>query len=392
MPFLLTHHWFIITSHRCPVSGHFLLFTLFNRGVLRVTLIRFLLFTLFNQVAALRRLLAAADNGATAVGRVGETWIGPVDASWGPGDVLPDAGGLVGALAVTAACDTGEEEGRRRIAATAWEDAAGLAAYMERVAVATATVMNFGQLVDWGAGALGDLECPCCDPKLTEGMGLASAGSLNGAANGAVGPRRTAGGRLTAATGPRIDATERPSSRLAAPFVPAKDPAWLREREEIYAAVRARREEERAAQPAVPIEVTLPDGTVMGAEHNLTSWRSTPLDVARAISDGLANVAVVARVRHTRRVGQAERVVEGLDHGKGEEEEEEDGGAGDGEERAELWDLTRECPSGSCLGVRGERVCRRKPTPRTTERSRARRDLAPNPEISCPAEVVGQGA
>ena len=63
--------------------------------------------------------------------------------------------------------------------------------------------------------------------------------------------------------------------------------------------------------PAVSIEVTLLDGTVLGSEYNLMFWRTSHLDVARCISDGLANVAAVSRVRHARRIGSANAVVAG---------------------------------------------------------------------------------
>ena len=57
----------------------------------------------------------------------------------------------------------------------------------------------------------------------------------------------------------------------------------------------------------------------------------------------LANVAVVARVQHTRRAGEADAVVEGLNHGREEEGEEEEDAAADGDEKAVLWDVTPEC-------------------------------------------------
>lgn len=130
--------------------------------------------------------------------------------------------------------------------------------------------------------------------------------------------------------------------KIGGKFIPKKNPEWLREREAIYDTIRVRREAELSEMPKVPIEVTLPDGTVLGSEYNLTSWSSTPLDVARCISDGLANVAVVARVDHTSRVGQANGfdVVpgDGIEYDYGGSEDDADAAK---KKKAELWDLTR---------------------------------------------------
>lgn len=46
------------------------------------------------------------------------------------------------------------------------------------------------------------------------------------------------------------------------------------------------------AQPKTPIKVTLPDGKQIDA----TAWQSTPYDVAKGISQGLADNTVIAKV------------------------------------------------------------------------------------------------
>ena len=51
-------------------------------------------------------------------------------------------------------------------------------------------------------------------------------------------------------------------------------------------------EKRYAAMPRKPISVTLPDGAVKEG----TSWETTPLDIAKSISSGLANVVVGAKV------------------------------------------------------------------------------------------------
>jgi len=222
-----------------------------------------------------------------------------------------------------------------RIRATAYETQSELSAYKTQVEESQNVVKTFGGLVNLGTGSMNGLEfmCPCCDPmEDNDGFGLNGLG-LMPATNG-YGPDQAsrAQTRLTEESGPKIDTSTlfRPSTKLTTPFVPAKNPEWLAERETIYDTIRERRDAELALKQTVPIEVTLPDGTVLGSDHNLTSWRSTPLDVARCISDGLANVAVVSRVRHTSRIGDTDAIV-----------------AGDGIEydvdtdKAELWDLTR---------------------------------------------------
>ena len=213
-----------------------------------------------------------------------------------------------------------------RIRATAYETQSELSAYKTQVEESQNVVKTFGELVNWGTGSMNGLEfmCPCCDPmEDNDGYGLNGLGLM---------PATRVQTRLTVESGPKIDTSTlfRPSTKLTTPFIPAKNPKWLEERETIYDTIRERRDAELALKQTVPIEVTLPDGTVLGSDYNLTSWRSTPLDVARCISDGLANVAVVSRVRHTSRIGDTDVIV-----------------AGDGMEydddidKAELWDLTR---------------------------------------------------
>jgi len=240
-----------------------------------------------------------------------------------------------------------------RVRATAWETPSELATYKQKVETAKsqgsapAGVQTFGRLVDWGPSLgtstpLGGLEytCFCCNPmEDNEGFGLNGLGlvpadnaNTNGGAAAAASRDQT---RLTTASAGEIDSSVRPSTQLKTPFVAAKNPEWLAQREDIYESIKARRDAELALKPTEPIEVTLPDGTVLGADYNLTSWKSTPMDVARCISDGLANVAVVSRVKHTKRIGTSS-------------DDENEVLAGDGmdydfvdAEKAELWDLTR---------------------------------------------------
>ena len=69
--------------------------------------------------------------------------------------------------------------------------------------------------------------------------------------------------------------------------------------------------------PREPIEVTLPDGNVKPG----TSFETTPLDIAKAISNSLAKTILVAKVKFSNRVATLD---EGLKN------PEEEGGENDG--------------------------------------------------------------
>jgi len=289
--------------------------------------------------------MSDGDSDTVTICRIGEDWCWLLScddhASGDNNIVLANTGQLdSNAIALTSISspanknkDTDASEmSSLRIGATAWETQSELTSYKTRVEESQSVVQTFGRLVNWGSGSMDGLEysCPCCNPmEDNEGFGLNGLG-LPPATNGNQPSRSQT--RLTEESGPKIDTSTlvRPSTKLDSPFIPAKNPDWLEQREAIYDTIRERREAELALKQTVPIEVTLPDGTVLGLDHNLTSWRSTPLDVARCISDGLANVAVVSRVRHTSRIGSTDDIV-----------------AGDGIEydvdtdKAELWDLTR---------------------------------------------------
>eukprot|EP00055_Hartaetosiga_balthica_P002883 m.5644 g.5644 ORF g.5644 m.5644 type:complete len:735 (+) comp2444_c0_seq1:214-2418(+) len=69
-------------------------------------------------------------------------------------------------------------------------------------------------------------------------------------------------------------------------------PAYIDERIKIFDELFEIQEKEFAAKESSPIKITLPDGKVFDGE----SWRTTPLDVAKQISDMLAQVSVIAKV------------------------------------------------------------------------------------------------
>lgn len=53
-------------------------------------------------------------------------------------------------------------------------------------------------------------------------------------------------------------------------------------------------DEELALKPRLPINVTLPDGKIVEG----TSWQSSPYDIAKTISQGLADATVIAKVNN----------------------------------------------------------------------------------------------
>ena len=71
-----------------------------------------------------------------------------------------------------------------------------------------------------------------------------------------------------------------------------KLPPYLRPREELYARLKADNEEALKKMVPQQIVISLPDGSKVGGE----SWKTTPLDIARGISRGLADNAVISRV------------------------------------------------------------------------------------------------
>ena len=129
---------------------------------------------------------------------------------------------------------------------------------------------------NWGSSSLDGLEysCLCCNPREdVHGVGLNGFGMKPGD----IGPGRASrsqGMRMTERSGSNIDAPKLapPSMNFAAPFVPTKNCGRLLEQEATYDTIHERREAELASKSAVPIEVTLPDGTVLGSGYNLTFW------------------------------------------------------------------------------------------------------------------------
>ncbi|CAG9765673.1 unnamed protein product [Ceutorhynchus assimilis] len=69
-------------------------------------------------------------------------------------------------------------------------------------------------------------------------------------------------------------------------------PAFIEERLNLWNKLKAQYEADLAAKPEAPIKVTLPDGKVVDA----VAWRTTVYDIAKGISQGLADNSVISKV------------------------------------------------------------------------------------------------
>ncbi|GBP35773.1 Threonine--tRNA ligase, cytoplasmic [Eumeta japonica] len=71
-------------------------------------------------------------------------------------------------------------------------------------------------------------------------------------------------------------------------------PAYIQRRIELWDKYKAQFVDELAAKPEMNIAVTLPDGKIVEA----TAWRTTPYEIAKSISQGLADSTIIARVNN----------------------------------------------------------------------------------------------
>lgn len=105
------------------------------------------------------------------------------------------------------------------------------------------------------------------------------------------------------------------------------NPQWLEERVKIWDELMVKQNEKLAQMPNETIKIVLPDGS----EKTGTSFVTSPMDVAKEISNSLATKIVVSSVKYRNRVGT-------LDTGVSKIEEEDDDEI---EEGWAFWDLTR---------------------------------------------------
>lgn len=153
------------------------------------------------------------------------------------------------------------------------------------------------------------------------------------------------GRRAKASAGPRMDTDKKFIGGDS--FVKrTKDPEWLKDREECYAKIKQRREEELATKTPVNISVTMPDGNVLDknkAGEPYQAWRTSPYDVAATISQGLADSTVVARVTYENYVDDYSAAQDGMEGEDTLSEAMADAGIDQDtkSEKTVLWDMTR---------------------------------------------------
>mmetsp|Transcript_38108 Transcript_38108/g.38795 ORF Transcript_38108/g.38795 Transcript_38108/m.38795 type:complete len:784 (+) Transcript_38108:192-2543(+) len=141
--------------------------------------------------------------------------------------------------------------------------------------------------------------------------------------------------RGTKESGDRMENT----GRIGGPFSVSQNPKFLEQRLTVFDRLWNERESQLSSLPHNPISITLPNGDIKQGIANQT----TPLDIAKSISQGLADTVVICRVLLTT---QLEEGVVACD-------DEEEGGAAQptnntgSPPQGELWDLNRPLP-GDC--------------------------------------------
>ncbi|KAL8271697.1 hypothetical protein Esti_004373 [Eimeria stiedai] len=161
----------------------------------------------------------------------------------------------------------------------------------------------------------------------------AAAAAAGGGGGGAPGRRAEAG---------TVHSLGAASGRIGGPFTPTKNADFIQRRRDAFERLFAKQEAERQAKPHDDIEIELPDGSKKSGK----AWETTPLDVARSISKGLASAAVIAKVCYASGVSNSSSLIAAAD---GEELAEEEETAREPhcclddkpKEAWVLWDLTR---------------------------------------------------
>ena len=71
-------------------------------------------------------------------------------------------------------------------------------------------------------------------------------------------------------------------------------PSFIEDRIKLWDKLKLAADEELAQKPKTKINVTLPDGKIVEG----LSWQSTPYDIAKGISQGLADNTVIAKINN----------------------------------------------------------------------------------------------
>ena len=107
-----------------------------------------------------------------------------------------------------------------------------------------------------------------------------------------------------------------------------QNPKYLEERTKIWDELMEIQNDKLAEMPREEIKITLPDGSIKEG----TSFETSPLNIAKGISNSLANAIVVASVKYKSRVGTLDSAISVI---------EDDDDKHEGEEGWILWDLAR---------------------------------------------------
>jgi threonyl-tRNA synthetase len=135
---------------------------------------------------------------------------------------------------------------------------------------------------------------------------------------------RTENARIIKSTGKDITHTK---GKIGEEMKFESNPKYLDERLEVWKDLYDKQQEKVKEMPKEAIKIIMPDG----AERDGTSFETTPLDIAKNISNSLAKKVIVANVKYTNRLAT-------LDTGIAQVEDEEEM-----EQQQDwiLWDLTR---------------------------------------------------
>jgi len=167
-------------------------------------------------------------------------------------------------------------------------------------------------------------------PSPTSG-GTTTAGGTGGAQ----------GRRATSSSGPLIKSEGQNLIGTGCFEGRTKNPSWIADRANFYDVLKQRRDAEFSSKIPAAIEVILPDGKkVEGCE----GWVTTPYEVARKISQGLADSSIVARVKYSDFLPDYDAVEDGMAGVDIMAEEMEDGGVETKESTKlgpYLWDMNR---------------------------------------------------
>ena len=126
----------------------------------------------------------------------------------------------------------------------------------------------------------------------SENLTLKSESSEPGSASAASHARKE-GKRTKLATSHKV-ATQEEVQLIGGEWKFQKKPAFLKERSDYFDSLWTLQEQKYAAMPQEAIEITLPSGDKKPG----VSFKTTPMDVAKAISNQLAKKIIVAHVRY----------------------------------------------------------------------------------------------